>query len=366
MSTIQDRFRYNTRIIWAITAKDVLEAIKNKNTIAALASVLFLIVMYYFLPVLERGDAPPSLLVYDAGNSALIASLDNSDVVNLYTFDSEAEMKKILANGDIPELGLVLPENMDHLIASEETIEVQGYVLFWVSQEDALALKRTVEQELSNLVGIPVKVAIEGNRVVTLPDSTGVGVLIGLGLTFVLIMTGLILPPHLMLEEKQTHTMEVLLVSPASSQHIVIAKALTGLFYCFVTVGITLVLNRALVGNWGLMILTAICGSLLAIAFGLLLGTVVENRQQLILWAWVVLAPFMFPVLISLMSSALPDWLNEIVRWIPTVSLFNTFRAAFSPTSESIKYTFDLLYIFAWAFGCLLFVGWFVRRNDRM
>ena len=51
-------------------------------------------------------------------------------------------------------------------------------------------------------------------------------------LVIVLATIGGFMVPYLILEEKQTHTMEVLLVSPASVSQIGTGKALAGLFYC--------------------------------------------------------------------------------------------------------------------------------------
>jgi hypothetical protein len=119
-----------------------------------------------------------------------------------------------------------------------------GYVLHWVDRGDALELKRLVESEALRHMGAPVRILISQESVAISPDSGGLGVLTGLGLGFVVLMTGMILPPHLILEEKQTHTMDVLRVSLAGAGHIVVAKALTGLFYCFLALGLGFILNQ--------------------------------------------------------------------------------------------------------------------------
>ena len=59
------------RIIWAIARKDIVDAIKNKTVLSVLGSVVFIVVMYKFLPYLDGGSELPNLLLYDAGESAL-------------------------------------------------------------------------------------------------------------------------------------------------------------------------------------------------------------------------------------------------------------------------------------------------------
>ena len=49
--------RQNLRIILAITGKDILDALKNKTTLTALVTIVLLVVMYKFLPVLSSDDS---------------------------------------------------------------------------------------------------------------------------------------------------------------------------------------------------------------------------------------------------------------------------------------------------------------------
>ena len=354
------------RILWAITLKDILEAIRNKNTITVLVSVLFIVVLYRLLPGFEQGDALPKVLLYDAGDSALVVALENSAVIDLYTgYHSAEDMKHYLANGQVPELGLVIPPGFDQALIAGEAPVLEGFFLFWVDQGDILELKRLVEGEASKLMGAPVKIELSEQRVYLWPDSGGSGVLTGLALGIVVLMTGMIMPPHLMLEEKQSHTMDVLLVSPSRASHVVIAKALTGLFYCLVAIGVTIGVNYNLIANMPLALLTAFFGSLFAVSLGLLLGTALENRQQLILWAWVLLVPLMLPMMLSLLDDLLPTLLLRIFEWVPTVVIFRLFRAGFTNLSDWGTWLVLLVYLFLWAVGVLFIVGWLLRRQDR-
>ena len=50
-----------------------------------------------------------------------------------------------------------------------------------------------------------------------------------------ILMMGIFLVPSLLFEEKETKTMQALLVSPASIGQVVVGKALAGAFYILVT-----------------------------------------------------------------------------------------------------------------------------------
>jgi ABC-2 type transport system permease protein len=274
-------------------------------------------------------------------------------------------MRQDLSNGQFPELGLVIPAEFDRSLANREPLELQGYVVHWVNDRDAMELKRFVEDRIQTIVGRPVRINLDNGTVKPGPESTGIGVLTGLGMAFVILMTGMIIPPHLMLEEKQTHTIDVLRVSPAGSGHIAVAKALAAMFYSLLVIGISFAVNYALIENWLLAILVALIGAAFSAAMGLLLGALIDTRQQLMLWAWVVLIPLAFPMFLSIMDDLLPETLVTIFRWIPTTVTFRLFRASFSDQSPFALYGPGLIWILAWVAVVLTVVAWLIRRRDR-
>ena len=110
---MKSNFKENLRIIWAIMSKDLIDAIKNKNVISLLISSLFIVLIYKYLPALTADDGPPAVLLYEAGESQFVADLWDSPAVNLYTYESEEDMKYYLSNGEVPELGLLVPADVD-------------------------------------------------------------------------------------------------------------------------------------------------------------------------------------------------------------------------------------------------------------
>jgi ABC-2 type transport system permease protein len=357
------RLRWNTRIIWAIAWKDIMEALKNKNTLAVLLTALPMIFIYYYLPILGTRGEPPLVRVYDAGNSVLVARLENSDVLDLRTYPNEDRMKEALTSGEIPELGLVIPAGFDQELQAGGEAQLQGYVLNWVNQQDAEKLQRLVGDEIAFQLGQPVSIVLQ-DRVYLEPDSDGVGTSAGTSTVFVVCMVGLFLIPHLILEEKKTRTIEILMVSPASSGNMVAGKAIAGLFYCLLGASVALAFYHWLVIHWWLAILATIIGAFFVISCGLLLGSMIESREQLTLWSWIFIIPLFLPVFLSLMIGLVPDNIIAILRWIPTVVLMNLLRASFSAALPAST-AYQLAWVAAWGCAVFLFVGWFMRRQDR-
>jgi ABC-2 type transport system permease protein len=365
MNSHNIRWRENCRIILAITFKDILEALKNKSTIAVILTSLLMVIFYRFFPALELGNELPSLLVYDAGNSALVTYLENSSSFKIYTYPSEASMKEHLANGDVPELGLVIPADFDRSLENGDAMALQGYVMYWVKENDAAALQQSLQGELTQILGQPVPIQMAGNLVYHQPQSDGIGVQAGFSIIYIILMVGLTLIAHLMLEEKQTRTLEALLVSPASAGQVVIAKALTGIFYCLLGAGVALAMNRDLVLHWWLAALTAVVGSLFTSSLGLWIGNKIENRGQLTLWAWVLLFPLLIPVFLSLLEGLLPADLIQVFQFIPTVVMFNLFRTSFANPIPVGLTLLQLGWIAAWEGAVLFIVAGQVRRLDQ-
>ncbi len=356
----------NLRIVWAITAKDIVDALKNKNTLSVIIIVLFMIAFYRFLPELEGGSELPNVLVYDAGESSLVAALDGSSRLKLYPrYTSQEQMERDLVSGDVPELGLVVPADFDQALASGEPVELEGYVLHWVDDSQADELRALVEAEIAELLGKPVGINLEGNTVYTRKDSTGLALTATISVVFTLVMVGISLVPHLMLDEKHSKTIDALLVSPANSNHIAISKALTGLFYGLVATAVALAFNAALVTHWALAILAAICGALFVVSLGLLLGSLIESRQQLTLWAWVLVLPLLLPVFLSIMDDLLPATAIAVLRWIPTVALGRVLRVSFAARAPLADFGPELVLVTGCAVVVLAVVAWLVRRSDR-
>ena len=359
------RLREDARIIWALFAKDVLEALKNKNTIVVLFTSLFMVFFYRALPALATQGEPVNLLIYDAGNSRLVPLLENSRNIKLYTYPSEERMQQFLANGETPELGLVIPPNFDQAIQAGETPGLRGYVLRWVNENDAEALRRAVETEIGALLGRPVPVELAEDRVDLLPESSGLGEPAAFGLAFVLIMIGVILIPHLMLEEKQNRTLDALTVSPASAGHIVVGKALAGLFYCSLG-GITaLAANHVLVVHWWLALLTVLIGSLFTVSLGLWLGIKIDSRAQLSMWSWVILLPLIMPIVFSLLQGLIPDFWVRIFSLVPSSVILQLSRTSFADPIPIAKTLLQLAWVAAAAGAGLAGVAWTLRRRDR-
>ncbi|MGD8624083.1 MAG: ABC transporter permease [Anaerolineae bacterium] len=359
------RTRENARIIWALTVKDMTDAIKNRTTLTIVLSALLMAVIYRFIPAFAGDDERTNLLIYDASESSLVASLEESLYLEVYTYPSQERMEQVLASGDVPELGLVVPAGIDQALAAGQAPEIPGYVVHWVGRQDARELVALVEDEIISLAGQPARIEVGDNRVYPRADSGGYPFLTSVALIYVTTMIGVTLVPHLMFEERQNKTLDALLVSPAGSGQIVLGKGLTGLIYTMLSITIVLLVNPRLVVNWPLALLAALCGAGLGVMLGLLLGTTVKVKEQLAIWLWVLIVPLLLPVFLSMLPGLLPEPAISVVDWMPTVALSRVFRLSFSDRAPLAQFGPEL----ALVAGCTALVyglvAWIVGRSDR-
>jgi len=361
-------FNENLRIVWAIASKDIGEALKNKHTIGVILTTLGLVLIYRLIPKFtDVADlSSPTVLLYDEGNSMLVEALEESPALEAYEFDSPTVMKEELAfGGDKNELALVIPSDFDKVLEAGGQPALPGYVLHWISETQAKEIRELVEDQVEGWAGKQIPINLEGNIVYSLPNSFGFPVWGSLSVMYVVLMIGVTLTPHLMLEEKQNRSMDALLISPASSSHVVMGKAMTGLFYSLSGAAIALALNAILVTHWWLVILTVILGSLFSTALGLLLGTIFEARQQMTVWTMPIFAVLLIPVFIGILPRLLSESVLNILGFIPTVAMEKIVRTTFSETVVFSQVGPSLAIIATWTLLFFVLLVWVLQRSDR-
>ena len=365
------------RIIWAIALRDIADAIKNKTILSVLGSVVFTVAMYKFLPYLDSGHELPALLVYDEGQSVLTVQLEESPQLRLYTYDSQEQMQRAVTRADNFELGVVLPADLDRRIEAGENVALEGYAAYWLDDAKTEELRKVFEDELtfyaasSRAAGsaqaeAAIQIRPELHKLYPLnPTVASSGFMVSMAIVLVLTMLGLLIVVHLMIEEKQTQTIDALLVSPASPLQMLLGKAVTGVVYCSIGVLAVYALNAAYITHWGLALCAGLCGALFTVGLGLLLGTIFESRQQLTLWGFLLMNVLLLPMFLVIMDDLLPPAVVKVMRSVPTSVIAWLVRASFPPQVPTGALLARLGYILAWAAGVFALGAWRVRRLER-
>jgi ABC-2 type transport system permease protein len=353
------------RIILAITLKDVVDTVRNRMLLSVLAAVLLMVGLFRVLPAFREGNRP-TLAVVDPGQSTVVDRWTESGQFDLHRTSSRQEMEYVLGGEETVVLGLVLPPDFDQKIQGEAPLALEGYVDHWVSDSDAGEIRSTFEAQLTAQTGRAVHIDVQNDAVFTHPRGLR-PVTTSLLMVYALVVVGLMIAPNLMIEEKELRTMDALLISPASAGQIVTAKALAGLLYCLLAAGLVLAASAPMVVHWDIALLAAIGGSLFTVSLGLLLGVVLNARQQLIIWSAVLMFPLFVPVIASdiLTDLRAPAVVQQVVSLLPTVAVAEATRWALSGEVPWEEIGWGLAMTMACAMLLLAGVAWIVRRKDR-
>jgi ABC-2 type transport system permease protein len=348
---------------WIIGTKDILDALKNKSSRANILITLGIVVFFYYLSVLRPFDRNASVVVYDEGNNSLaLESVTLADGAE-YSFreaTSLAEMERMMAN---QSLGLVLPADLDGTLASGGTPTLRGY-LFWAERMKGSELEEKYSQAFSEILGQPVQVAIGKNIIIPQAEAGGMQTTVTYLMIYFVFSIALLLIPHLMVEERQTHTLDALLTSPASPGQIVLGKALAGFFYILVTGGLGLVLFSAFIVNWVIALAAFLGFALLATGLGLAVGSFISSMKQSGIWMLVVILFMVVPPLFY-MEPNLKTGIRTVLTWFPSSALASLFRFACSTGVNAAQVWPNLAVALASITAVFALVVWKVRRTGR-
>jgi len=355
------------RIIWAIALKDIVDAVKNKTTITIMLGTALLMLSSQALPLLLQFQDLPKTYAYDPGESANIKALaEERSAFRVYRLPSVQDLMNALVEAPDVRLGLVIPDDFDRLVISGEQIELQGFIVHWASQDQLNELVTFFENQFSEQAGVAVRIQVEGNAVYPQPDSGGFLIMTSLALVLVIITLGIMVAPFLMIEEKETHTIEALLVSPASYSQVVTGKAIAGLFYCLAAAVVVLLINHSLINHWSIVLLTVICGSLFAVSLGLLIGTLCDNPTNMNMWGGLLIAVLIVPMFLSTtVGPNFPPVIQAMLPWLPSVAMADLMRLSFAEDTFPMPTLFNLGVLIGFTLLLLVLVVWRLRQMDR-
>jgi ABC-2 type transport system permease protein len=316
------------RVILTLAAKDIVDALKNKTTLTMLIGLGFLILTVQALPLMLKLDDRPRVAIYDAARSGLADQLRRQRTLQVSEMRSAEDARKVAPEASGPVLALILPADWE---GTAGPLQVQGYLAHWISPDTAGRTVGETERALAAATGR--QVVIQTQILYPTMDSRGHNVMLAAGLVLAAVLITAILVPHLILEEKTNHTLELLRVSPVSAAQLLIGKGLAGLVYGVLAAAVLLAFNLAMVTQWGLM-LPALLGIILfGVGLGLLVGTLANNEGTMQMWIGLLAVLLLFPMLVSFVNvSRLPAWVQQILSWLPTTAAFELARLSFGNT----------------------------------
>lgn len=365
MKPTRETLRKGLRITLAIAGKDIVDAIKSKVIQGLLIGVLTMMLTGRAFPLLLGISDLHTVVVYDEGDSEWVVALRKRPGVRLVRARTREAMEEALASDGNAALGLVLPATLDQSIEKGSPPALEGTLPHWTRQDEEEELETFYERELSALTGETVDIEIAEQRIYPKVAAKGfTGMAAGV-IAMVSLTVGIFLVPFLLVDEKQTKTMDALLVSPASIGQVVAGKAIAGTVYCLAATAVAFAFNQALVVNWGLAILGTLCGTLFGVALGLLVGSLFDLPQQVNGISGAALMVLLLPAFLTDFTSNWQPFLQTVISWLPSVALVKVLRISFSNVVPVGEVLTGLAATVVPAVVLLGIVVWRIRRSDR-
>lgn len=353
------------RIALAIAWKDILEGWKNKVILTGVITSLFLVIFYNYLPDLTQ-DELPLLVIFDPNNHITFEDTKCIHDLNYRVEKIEDTFYYVMRDIDTPVIGIALEQDPKQY-QSAAPMALAGYYPNWMRARQIASVKTSAEDTLEGCWGFPVEVAPEENIVFPIMDNniTGKVFIASTGLLLQLAVIGLSMAPQLIVEEKDARTLQAIVVSPATLGHFILGKTLAVLFYVTLTTTIGLFFVGPLIVHWGLALAALLIGMLTIITPGILLGVLLDNKQQIQIWMWVMFIPVILPIFFSLVRE-LPDPLMQVVDWWPTVALSRLLSAGFTLNPPAGTYGIEGVYLLSLSLVLFAVTVWVIqKRSDK-
>ncbi|NOR82895.1 MAG: ABC transporter permease [Ardenticatenales bacterium] len=357
----------NWRVILIVARKDIIDAVKN---LYILFGLVLPIGMSLLLRLMFAGPDDPGTLtvvVYDPTGSRLVTELRALPQVHLLEVDSAQQLTAEVEKNAVG--GLALPVNLDAAVDAGEQAEITVYLNHRRGGGGIAAFQRLVEQQVWAMTGQAMPAHIVWADVTAPPGLQAESAfrmdlfLLTMFLVMALAMTGAFVVPLLLVEEKEKHTLEFLLISPAGPAEVVAGKALTGLVYSLLIAGILIALNQGWVGDWPVTLLALLLGALFMVAVGLLMGSVCRTTMHVNTWSSIVMLVLMAPS--WLIALQMPTALETALRLIPTHYLVKVLKLALTGDASLVQVWGDLALLLGSVVLAFAAVVWALRREDR-
>ena len=349
--------KYKLINIWTIAAKDIADAFRNRMVTSIFLAALVMLVLPKWLGAMISAPAN-EILIFQPNNTSVVDFLRETGSFSVITVKNEAELISAVQGG-VAITGLAIPDDFLTSVGSGQQQEIQGYIT-WSNR----GLIPELQASLQHALGISVVVEFEEHLLYPGPNTFSMLSMSFLTMQIVLFVVGISLVPHLMFEEKQTKTLDALLVSPATEGQLVTAKALVGMFYSLLVAVLLFAFNWNNVVHWELAALFTLLTGFFSVAIGLVIGSFYQRQQDVTGLTTALLMIFIGGIFVDLVQLSVPLIVGTFLSWLPSTLLFHLLQKVFYQ-----GYTWGELLpglIAVVGFTALLYslVIWKLRRSD--
>lgn len=369
-SAAASKSRKQWHVTWAIVRKDLLELRHNVQLLVILGVPFVVFFIYRLLTIGVETETKLGIAVLDQGQSQLVTLLETLPELEVQRVTTIQNLTQ-LADDEAMQ-GIVIPADFDERVVQGEQPVLTVYLNTRTgSRTEVERFRRLLQEQVLSLAGKSLGAEIVWDDAAAIthraPFSEQValnGYLFTVVLTMALYMAGTNLVAHFIAEEKEKHTLDNLLTSPAQISTFVAAKTIIGLLLAGLIFALMTLFNGGLTGNWSIFVLFCVLASLAYVALGILTGLWSENTKQCNIWSSLMMFVVLMPSWFGSFMDVGEPWYT-LFRLIPTHYLVTALTDSLEARVTWGDVIPNLLICLGTALFLWLAVGWMVRTRPR-
>jgi ABC-2 type transport system permease protein len=295
--------------IWRITARDLRLGPRSPVFIFA---ILAPILMSFLISAVFGGllDPDPKLGIVDLGESDLTAAAQDLDGIAVTVVDEAGRLRDRVETHDL-DAGIVLAAGFDESLRAGNAPDLDFYVSGDSLASSRIVLAVTASDLIREVAGEepPVTVAVTpigDEDYVPIDDR-----LLPIVVYYAVVIAALFLPASSILDEREKHTLDAVLVTPTSMPEVLVGKGLLGVMMGVVLGVASLALNQAMGERPLEVTLFLLVGSVMMAELGLILGSLVKDANSLYT-ATKGAGVFIALPVIFIIWPTLPQWISKL------------------------------------------------------
>ena len=294
--------------MWKVLRKDL--ALGPRSPI-----VLWALVLPIVLTLLIRGvfgglfETEPRLGIVDAGSSEVTAAALEMEGMKVTTYDDVDDLLADVGNNNL-DAGLALQEGFDSAVRGGESPELQLYVGGESLASDRVVIQVTAIDLIRGVSGAAPPVDVE---VVTIGEA-GLDLslrMLPLIVMYAVAIAGAFVPAMSLVGEKESGTVNAVLVTPTTVHQFMAAKVLLGVVLATLTGVMALLLNSALGNEPVAVILGILVGAVMMAEIGVMLGAWAHDANTMFTGFKGGAILLFYPVIFYIWPS-LPTWIAQL------------------------------------------------------
>jgi len=363
----------NWRVVISIVQKDLIDALKNLYLLFCILMPIGMSLLFQVALPDEDQIGQAKIVLFAPEESRYSAMLSAYQDIEIIAVSSEAQIPEMIDGNSEIAGGVAIEPGFDARLDAGEKPVVKAWLSPKAGPMQSTIFRSLVVDQAWLLVrqDFPIQLIWpeEGSPVVNttqngpeMPfdiDQYVLQIMLVMGIS----MMGAFLVPTLMVEEKEKHTLEALLVSPGGPVEVTVGKAIVGIVYSLLVSGVLLAMNGGFTGNWPVTVAGVFLGALFVVGIGLLMGSLFNIMHHVNIASSVIMLLMFLPPWMGLFS--LPAPFDRLLPLIPTFYLSNIVDAGLNNQASLALIGDDFAILAACAIAVLAAVVWALRRERK-